>query len=232
MLRDTLKNYELRTELKYSFETSNITRIIQELRTHIPDLRRHHLPRRINSIYFDTQHYSSFQSAKEGNSPRAKLRLRWYGDTFGHNINGRLELKIKSGDVGTKIVSNVYGFEIGKKTSINGVHKFLKEQELPDELSTLLYVLKPSLMVSYERNYMTSKRNDIRITIDKNLSFQRLRNFQNSVRLSVPNQNLKIIEIKCSKDNHKMRNLMTDFGRGFLRTQFSKYTYGLDTYRV
>ena len=62
----------------------------------------HHPSRKVNSIYFDTNNYSSIRQNLDGISEKKKIRVRWYGDkkTITDPI---LEIKSKK------------GFEVSKK---------------------------------------------------------------------------------------------------------------------
>ena len=56
----------------------------------------------INNIYFDTVNMSNFSENIIGISNRSKIRIRWYGSTFGNVENPLLEIKFKKGLLGRK----------------------------------------------------------------------------------------------------------------------------------
>ena len=59
-------------------------------------------PRSVNSIYFDHPDLRFYQENVAGLMNRTKVRIRWYGDTFGPIQRPVLEKKIKRGLLGYK----------------------------------------------------------------------------------------------------------------------------------
>ena len=53
--------------------------------------------RTVNNLYFDSYEMKSYLDNVSGNSQRAKVRIRWYGDLFGIIEKPVLEVKIKRG---------------------------------------------------------------------------------------------------------------------------------------
>ena len=111
----------------------------------------------INSCYFDNDSLTLFHESEEGVLPRKKIRIRWYD----------------------KVMS--FTKEI-KTSSIEGRFKSLKKtpklKHLDDVLDSQYFdssygILKPSLLVSYERQYFSFKL--LRITFDRNISYRYLK---------------------------------------------------------
>ena len=141
--------------------------------------------RKINSIYFDTNELKFYKENIEGFSKRKKYRFRWYGNIIeDKNIDCNLEIKIKDGLRGIKKIFPIQSFMFNKKGNFS--YEFNKSS-LPKNIFNQLKILKPQLFVSYKREYYVSKISKIRLTIDKNICYQRLYS-KNKIR-----KNIKIL---------------------------------------
>ena len=156
--------------------------------------------RRINSLYYDTDLLDMYFHSEEGVLPRKKIRLRWYQSSK----NAHLETKISSIE--------------GRSKTVNSSGQ-LVANNFPNEITDQVYgVIKPSLLVTYIREYYTF--NNMRITFDASISYQNKRilslvNFLDSER---------VMEIKIGND------ISDDYVETFIpysTTRFSKYTRGL-----
>ena len=113
--------------------------------------------RKINSCYFDTQNLALFQDSEEGVLPRKKVRIRWYEDENKSNK----EIKISSVEGRYKIVENFL--------NLNSLKKNYDLNLVDNEYG----VLRPSLIVSYDREYYSLS--GLRITFDNNIKYTDLR---------------------------------------------------------
>ena len=156
----------------------------------------------INSCYFDNDSLTLFHESEEGVLPRKKIRIRWYD----------------------KVMS--FTKEI-KTSSIEGRFKALKKnpklKHLEDVLNSQYFdssygILKPSLLVSYERQYFSFKL--LRITFDRNISYRYLK-YSSDV---ITKDNETVMEVKtpidCSDDY--IKSIITQ-----PTERFSKYSRGL-----
>ena len=156
----------------------------------------------INSCYFDNDSLTLFHESEEGVLPRKKIRIRWYD----------------------KVMS--FTKEI-KTSSIEGRFKSLKKtpklKHLDDVLNSQYFdssygILKPSLLVSYERQYFSFKL--LRITFDRNISYRYLK-YSSDV---ITKDNETVMEVKtpidCSDDY--IKSIITQ-----PTERFSKYSRGL-----
>jgi len=80
----------------------------------------------VNSIYFDNPEYHNFFDNVEGNQNRFKVRIRWYGDDI---KNSKLEIKVKEGLFGKKIITEIQNISKFKKLYN---FKLPKDKELLD----------------------------------------------------------------------------------------------------
>lgn len=116
-----------------------------------------HPPRKINSCYFDNVNFAMFNNSEEGVLPRKKIRVRWYDE---ENKSSK-ETKISSIEGRFKIVEKFYELASLKKCY---------ELQLIDNFYG---ILKPSLIVSYYREYYSLDH--LRITFDDNIEYIDLR---------------------------------------------------------
>jgi len=157
--------------------------------------------RNINSTYFDTDHLDMHINSEEGILPRKKIRIRWYGTE-------------KSLKKETKV------------SSIEGRYKlsepFISKNFLNDFKSNILDcdygLLKPSLMISYSREYFLL--DNLRITFDTNICYRDLRSV---LCRPLPDQEC-VMEIKASN------NVSEDYIETIIKypiSRFSKYSRGM-----
>ena len=113
--------------------------------------------RKINSCYFDTDNLALFHDSEEGVLPRKKVRVRWYDEKNKSNK----EIKISSIEGRFKIVENFL--------NLNS----LKENYDLNLLDNQYGLLKPSLIVSYKREYYSIS--GLRVTFHNNIEYTNLR---------------------------------------------------------
>ena len=172
--------------------------------------------RKVNSIYFDTKNFSYLIDNLDGVSNRLKVRLRWY-DQIGSTLN--LELKKKTGFVGWK---EVYNF--GKFISVNEVFKLINSGKFTNIVCNLTKKnLQPVLQTSYLREYYMNYFYKLRSTIDTNLEFRSIKNYNFNIC-----HNKEILEFKYDrKYDDDYRNLIFERKFKFRLQKFSKYVIGI-----
>ena len=73
-----------RYERKFTLPASHSLRSVEGLIKGNSSLFREiYSQRKVNNIYFDTYRYSNYFDNVLGVSDRKKMRIRWYGETFG-----------------------------------------------------------------------------------------------------------------------------------------------------
>ena len=129
----------------------------------------------IKSLYFDNLKLDMYKDSIEGSVPRKKIRVRNYPNADDKNYY--LETKISSveGRFKTRKIITKDEFEDLKKRGI---------------LDNIYGTCLPNLYVTYEREY--AKINDVRISIDKNISYE------NFLTNQVYNDSNSIVELKTS----------------------------------
>ena len=178
----------------------------------------------IRSLYFDDYKNTSYHQVLDGLSKREKYRIRYY-DLDPSYIT--LEKKSKQNNLGKKDKD---------KLTKEIVLKFINNEEvesnkpviteLQGKIKTDLY--KPVVIIDYERRAFTYPVNDVRITLDYNIScsYEFSKFFDRNIN-SIPllEKNTAILEVKYN-------DFLPDFIKNIINiknleiTSFSKYSTG------
>ena len=182
--------------------------------------------RQVNSIYFDTHDLVNCKDNLAGISNRLKIRIRWYGNTFGEIKNPVLELKIKKGELGKKISFKLKDFRIDKPFSNQTLQEALLDSNLPDWLNEKLKSYKAIILISYKREYFRSKDKKFRITLDNDLSFFKIRDKINHFKEVRQDKSTQIIELKYNFIDEFLASTISNLFP-FRLTANSKYVWGI-----
>ena len=123
---------------------------------------------RVRSLYFDDLNFSAYRDKMDGVPSRQKFRIRIYNSTFNRIT---LERKIKEESFVQKQSAPLTRIQV--KLIQNGKYSFLLNT--PHPLHKILYfeiisrVLRPTLIVEYEREPYLYENGDVRITFDRNV---------------------------------------------------------------
>ena len=182
-----------RFERKWLFQSYNSLKLINSLLRSPLFFREHYPPRKVNSIYFDTDDYLSIRQNLDGVSNKKKIRIRWYGSK---NIllNPSIEIKTKKGFESTK--ENI------KINDLNNIdlNKFENIEKIKKKLNTKLNtkkILCPILTTNYKREYFISYNGKVRATVDYNLKSTFLKN-HSQIDIVKNFKNICILELKYS----------------------------------
>ena len=170
---------------------------------------------------FDNYNFDSAKDNLIGLSNREKIRLRWYNNDLGQSI---LEIKKKIDNFNQK---NKQTIEFKEKNIFDyNIFSLMKELNTQTKIISEKN-LNPIILISYDREYYENI-NGIRLTIDSNLTFNRIlgsnkTNF--SKRIKYPRY---IIELKFGQgSNYQILNFLKN--ANFINTRISKYILGLST---
>jgi len=159
-------------------------------------------PRVISSIYLDTVDMNMFHDSEEGVLPRKKVRIRWY------NEDKKFTLENKTSSIEGR-------FKVTSKLDSSILDNELK---IKSRMDSQYGLIQPILKVSYERSYFML--NNMRITFDKNITYQYLRTANNR-KYFEPERVVEIkIPISCSDD-------FVEKHIPYPTARFSKYSKGL-----
>ena len=181
----------------------------------------------VNNIYFDDYNFSAFKDNIEGNRSRKKLRIRWYGQQLENPNTKKLELKMKKGHVGAKEYFDLGNFYVGKKSNAKSIMTQIKNCDLDKKVLNSLSSMRPIISNRYQRDYYLSMNGRIRITIDRDISFENWF-YPSGEKNKLLLDNACILEIKFSKES--LEDAKTVFQTlGVRSTKSSKYVMAVDS---
>ncbi|MBU0716647.1 MAG: polyphosphate polymerase domain-containing protein [Planctomycetes bacterium] len=217
---------EPRYELKFVIERAELARVRAWLRCHPTGFLTTFPRRRVNSVYFDTVDLACFQENLAGVAPRAKLRLRWYGDDLA-TCAGTFELKRKRGAIGQK---PQYMLPRTVRLGQTTWPELLREVNsgLPPAWRICLHQApRPAVLISYQREYWASADGFVRATMDYDLRVYDQRcSARPNLRRGTPVADNVIVELKCAA---AQRDQLAEAAAAFpVRTgRCSKYVRGI-----
>jgi SPX domain protein involved in polyphosphate accumulation len=186
-------------------------------------------PRRVNSLYFDTEDMDSLNDHLDGITERRKLRFRWYGPEL-YSANGSLELKSKRARIGWKIIAPVDGEIDMTKTweKVNSQIRNAIKGEHAQMFIEMLQVSHPLILNSYQREYYVSADESIRLTLDYDLyAFSQWLSPRPNCRFRLPQVDDMVIEFKCNtKDSNLLSDVISQFP--IRSTRHSKFISAID----
>ena len=220
MNQKKLKRYER----KWVFNNVNVLFLINALFRSKFLFNFQYEKRKVNSIYFDDQNYSSIRENLDGVSEKTKYRIRWYGKK---NIITKPNFEIKSKK----------GFET-KKTFLNIVElntlsliknsNLMKIKNLINNKFKFKKIIFPLLTTHYDREYFISNNGLVRATVDYNLqskplSYNKdndiLKNYYSNITLEIKydtnldkyvRDNLKSISSRLSRNSKFVNSAITE----------------------
>lgn len=215
-----------RYEIKMVFDGFQVPNARSWIFAHSYAFDESYPPRQVNNIYFDT-HERDFMSAHlDGEPSRAKLRLRWYGETW-QPRQSQLELKIKHARLGTKLIDSIsIPIDISSLTWVEITDILKVNSRKP--FSALLEETLPVIINRYIREYYVSFDQSIRITLDYDMqTFGQSFGFSPNIFFLQPILKNGIIEFKCdSTEIDKLPDIIAEFP--IYCSQNSKYLSGIE----
>ncbi len=162
------KGFDTRYELKQAYSELHLSELRSWVQMHPAGFRFAYPPRLVNSVYFDTHGLDSFNDHIAGVPVRRKLRYRWYGANLLTAQNGQVEVKIKSENVGWKLIEKLSpDFPLQNNSWASLMDEF--RAAASGVVKELLSVSRPVLLTVYHREYYVSANGKVRLTIDSNL---------------------------------------------------------------
>jgi len=182
--------------------------------------------RQVNNIYFDTWKHTNYHDNVIGISHRKKIRIRWYGETFGRVENPVLEIKIKKGLIGDKWTFKMNPFTLNDQFSGMYIQGIFKDSEIPLPILEDLKMNVPTLLNSYQRKYFISADKRFRITLDFHLKYYNMEVKHNNFNKIPEKDPNKIVEMKYSQsDDNDAKKITSQFS--FRLHKNSKYVNGI-----
>ena len=183
--------------------------------------------RSVNNIYFDSINQDSYLGNVDGDFERLKIRVRWYGKMGGLIENPILEVKIKKGEIGKKLIFPLKKFMVDRNFSKKYFKKeVLDKSKLPKWILEKLRRYNFSLLNHYRRKYFISLDKKYRITLDKNLIFSEIKNSNNLFMNKIKEEKI-VLELKYDrKDDEKAKEVTQKLL--FRLSKNSKFVSGID----
>lgn len=216
---------QLRYERKYLITDYSVQDVNQFLKFHPACFSEIFHERLVNNIYFDTLGFGHYYDNVNGSQNRCKIRIRWYGETFGNILHPVLEFKIKRGLLGKKESFTLRPLLLSPTFSLKEIEASLTE--VPRLIQDELRAVVPTLLNSYTRRYFLSADKKFRITIDHQLNFYQLMSGRNVFLKKKSDHQTTILELKYdSGDEIEAKKISSEFP--FALTKSSKYIQGLE----
>ena len=136
---DSLDFEDARYEKKFPVFDFDIQDVKSIIKLHPAMFSEIFYKRKINNIYFDSINFKNYHEHLSGISKRLKIRVRWYGKTFGIVKDPVLEIKIKNNELGKKSRFALKSFRLDKSFSLNAFYKIIfLNSNLPEFVKELL----------------------------------------------------------------------------------------------
>ncbi len=227
-----LSEDSIRQEIKYKVFFIDVPKLYDWL-YRLSFFQETYSPRMVNSLYFDTANYDFASSNMSGESKRIKVRARWYSELDENFLDGFLsDSKVFNFEVKRKINSLSDKINIGEIKFDKKDGFLCRVETIQNELSSVCnnYLTLSSLKLlstvftNYEREYYELKSdNNIRLTIDKNISYCNSNIPSDLLMLA---KDYVIVELKFNpKSRNKVNTLMKNFP--FRQVRSSKFLSAL-----
>lgn len=218
---------QYRYEQKFVFQQKSIVFVKGIVETHQADFHEIFKERKVNNIYFDTPELDFYSDHKENKAIRLKIRIRWYGDTFGQVLHPILEFKIRDGDLRIKKSYTLPEFNIETGVEAKQLNEVLAKANLPDDIYNEVKDLEARLLNTYKRRYYRSFNSHYRFTIDHKLEFIKFLVHQNPFLNKEIDSDNVILELKFAPEFIKEAYSILE-NLPIQSNVFSKYVYGME----
>lgn len=224
---DSMSSKPGRYERKFVIKKLNVKQLESIIKHHPAVFKEIYNLRRVNNIYLDTVDLKTYYDNVYGNTNRIKVRIRWYGETFGEIEKPVLELKIKSGLAGKKESIPLASFRLDKDFTMDRLKQVFSKSELPGWVREKLTAYFPSLLNSYSRKYYASYDKKVRITLDTGMKYYAISSRNNNFLKSYQEKQSSIFEMKYDLDS---AFIAADICQHFpmRMTKSSKYVNGVE----
>jgi hypothetical protein len=224
-LQSQTAGFDLRYELKLTCDPHWLPQARSWIRLHPAGFVVAYPPRRVNSLYLDTLHLSSFDDNLYGTNMRQKLRLRWYGDAV-TDIQPALELKQKRNLLGRK-KATLLPCKLDLTCSWLEILRVIRTNVRPDWQMLLQTMDQPALLNHYQREYYATLDGAIRVTLDSaQAAYDQRLSLRPNLHTRLPIADTVVIEIKAAQEQaERLHQVAAQFP--VLRSRNSKYVSGV-----
>lgn len=217
----------MRFERKFIIPFDKKNLIDYFLKTHPLNIRRLFDNRVINNIYLDDLNFKFFKDNVDGISDRIKIRVRWYGKTFGEIKKPKLEFKIKQNTLGEKKFYKMDNFFFNENNGIDEKILIKKIQSKVIKNYININFIKPKILNVYNRSYFITNDQHFRITLDSFPDYYDLEKNKNHLRKVNHFKKYNILEIKYDKKYDKYFQFFIKY-LPLRLDKNSKYVFGVN----
>ncbi len=228
---ETMTSRDWRYERKFVLGPADAAALPALLRSHPAAFSECHPPRRVNSVYFDSPYLDAYRANVDGDGRRRKIRIRWYGDTFGEVRQPVLEYKERQGQVGTKRSLRLAPLVLAPGLAGRDLAGAATGPQAPPAVRRDFACLAPSLLNHYRRRYFLSADGRFRLTVDRDLVFHRVTTGANSFRCRRRDDRHTVLELKYALDDDDRAAAIANLLPGRL-ARHSKYVKGIRLLRA
>ena len=143
---------------------------------------QHFKERKVNNIYFDDSNFNIYSDSINGHLDKEKYRIRWYGSLFLNKdeeaIPSNFEIKIKRDLLNYKKIYKFDNLKILRNQTYSSLNRCIRKQiknNIHDLNIQYIENLEPQFINQYTREYYIDLKDEIRLTIDRNLSYHAIR---------------------------------------------------------
>lgn len=220
-----------RYERKFLITTHDLRQVEAMIRINPAGFREIFKQRQINNIYLDTLDFKSYYDNVYGNTTRVKVRVRWYGETFGYIEKPVLEMKIKNGLAGRKRNYRLNPFTLDKSFTHETLTAALAHPMLPAWVKENLAPYRPALLNSYMRKYYVSSDRKARVTLDEKMAYYPIAGRNNSFIQRYEEKKAVIMELKYDPGAADKASDITQYFP-MRMTKSSKYVNGVSIFHT
>lgn len=218
-----------RYERKFTVFNQSKLEVLACIKKHPAFFRTIYHPRQITNIYLDTPKFQFYKDNQIGIADRKKIRVRWYGASFGQVLQPKLEYKIKVGLTGYKKIYTLPNFEIRSGFSKHDLQTLFDKANLPQTIRDELKRLNPTLLNTYQRTYFQSLDKHFRLTFDEGLTYYQLRPSNNQFLAKAAERQLQVLELKYAPEQEQLASQVATSLRYRLDKK-SKYVTGIECF--
>ncbi|MDA3904978.1 MAG: VTC domain-containing protein [Bacteroidales bacterium] len=189
-------NIQQRYEQKFVFNQMQLAFVEKIVKDHPANFRKIFKQRQVNNIYLDNPELKFYYDHKTDNIDRMKVRIRWYGNTFGQVSKPVLEFKFRRGDLRIKKSFKLPEFNIKEDFNSNLIKEVLAKASLPSKVFDETKDLEARLLNSYTRRYYRSNNLHFRFTIDHKLEYYKFISQNNLYSQNEIDNSNVILELK------------------------------------
>jgi len=215
-----------RFERKFTCDALSAQDLDTILRVHPSTFTIAYPDRWINNIYLDTHNLSCYQDHTNGCRSRAKFRFRWYGDLYQPHARPVLEIKRKTGLVGSKLRFDLPELDSSKGLFDEGLKALLRETDIDPRIAGRVDTMRCVVGNRYRRTYFVTADGDFRMTIDRELQFYEIPTRPMLIKNPILD-NTVILELKYQNElNNKVEEITRHLP--FRINRMSKYIRGIE----